>query len=240
MTGIDIPEAMKKAIDKPDGKAFYCPFCKRLTISPNTMREGVNVTMCAMCASFERHRALYFIYDKYMLDGAGEIRALHMAPEKSLYDKISAHPNVDYVCADLEPENFPFAKDVKKEDAMNLSFADGSFDFVLHNHVIEHVPDDRKLISECMRVLKKDGKCIMCFPYEPDMDSDFGPSETPEERTKRFGWHDHLRLYGRDFLDHIKDDGYDVSVVFAGGGANYSLRTTYGVCALPQRSPATS
>lgn len=215
---VTIPGYAKKRLTSPDCKAFYCPFCCRLTISPRNLK--VNTALCALCASMERHRVLNFIYDQFILPvKAGEC-ILHIAPEKCLYDKLSSIEGLDYLAADLEPENFPFIAHGKivREDGMKMSFDDHVFDYVIHNHVIEHVLDDEVFISECLRVLKDDGKCIVCFPYEPQLTSNFDPSiTTPEERDKVFGWHDHLRLYGYDFLEHFHQRGYSIEVVFQGG-----------------------
>jgi SAM-dependent methyltransferase len=207
-------EQVKKVLEKPNSEAFYCPFCKRVTISPKNIKSGI--TMCTMCASFERHRFLYFVYEKYIFSEANKrpIKILHFAPEKSLYDKISGNSNIDYICCDLEPKNFPFVKKIQKEDGLNLSFENETFDFVIHNHVIEHVPNDKKFILENLRVLKKTGKLIISFPFEPNRLSHFDDSITdPKERLKYFGLEDHLRLYGNDFLDKLKDDRWDIEII---------------------------
>ncbi len=45
----------------------------------------------------------------------------------------------------------------KKEDIQNLSFKDKSFDVVIANFMLYHIPDLPKAISEVRRVLKDDG-----------------------------------------------------------------------------------
>jgi SAM-dependent methyltransferase len=213
-----IPDRVKNILNKPGTKAFFCPFCKRLSVSPANLK--INTVMCPMCASFERHRLLYFIYNAY-INLREPINILHLAPEKSLSDLFCSYTNIEYVCADLIPEYFPFAPNIRREDAMNLSFADESFDFVLHNHIIEHVSDDKKVIRECLRVLKNEGKFIMCFPYYPDRKSDFDFTViTPQDRAERFGWHDHLRLYGYDFLNYLTGDSYIVKVLYSKDNLN--------------------
>jgi SAM-dependent methyltransferase len=42
-------------------------------------------------------------------------------------------------------------------DAMDLQFPDESFDLVISANLLEHVADPRRYLSECRRVLKKDG-----------------------------------------------------------------------------------
>jgi 2-polyprenyl-3-methyl-5-hydroxy-6-metoxy-1,4-benzoquinol methylase len=43
-------------------------------------------------------------------------------------------------------------------------FAIGSFDAVILNHVIEHVPDPEGTLSECWRILKPGGILVVCTP----------------------------------------------------------------------------
>lgn len=46
----------------------------------------------------------------------------------------------------------------QKVDISNIQFPDNSFDVVIANHMLYHVPDIPKAISEVKRVLKNDGK----------------------------------------------------------------------------------
>ena len=63
--------------------------------------------------------------------------------------------------ADLQlPEGVRF----QVEDALDLSFEDESFDCAIALEVIEHVPDDDRLIHEGLRVLRPGGKLIVTTP----------------------------------------------------------------------------
>ncbi|MFI5177654.1 MAG: methyltransferase domain-containing protein [Vicinamibacterales bacterium] len=58
--------------------------------------------------------------------------------------------------------NLSFAR----ADGMALPFRAGAFDLVLSHAVIEHVPDARKYLGECRRVLRPDGRCYLSTaPY---------------------------------------------------------------------------
>ena len=51
-------------------------------------------------------------------------------------------------------------------DGMALPFPAGTFDLVLSHAVIEHVPDARRYLGECRRVLARDGRCYLSTaPY---------------------------------------------------------------------------
>lgn len=51
-------------------------------------------------------------------------------------------------------------------DGLALPFPAGAFDLVLSHAVIEHVPDARRYLGECRRVLARDGRCYLSTaPY---------------------------------------------------------------------------
>lgn len=60
---------------------------------------------------------------------------------------------------------------VRHEDVMNLSFAAESFDLIVSNDVLEHIPDPAAAFRECSRVLKPGGSVIATFPFRADKDS---------------------------------------------------------------------
>lgn len=62
-------------------------------------------------------------------------------------------------------------KGLRHEDVMNLSYQDESFDIIVSNDVLEHIPDPARALRECCRVLKPGGTVLATFPFHPDMDS---------------------------------------------------------------------
>jgi ubiquinone/menaquinone biosynthesis C-methylase UbiE len=67
----------------------------------------------------------------------------------------------DITLADYEPKK----SFIKKEDVQNLSFEDNSFDIVLCQEVLEHVPDPIAAMKELKRVAKK--QLVISVPNEP-------------------------------------------------------------------------
>ena len=59
-----------------------------------------------------------------------------------------------------------FVKGIMHQDAMNLSFADETFDIIVSNDVFEHVSDYRRALSESSRVLKSGGKLLLSIPFD--------------------------------------------------------------------------
>ena len=116
-----------------------------------------------------------------------------------------------YVGIDLMDERFLDAK----TDACNLPFADDSFDLMVQFHVLEHIPDDGAAIREMVRVLKPGGLALVQVPYRATVPTDEDPNASEEERTQRFGQVDHVRYYGKDFNDRLRDNGFDSTYLTA-------------------------
>jgi len=55
---------------------------------------------------------------------------------------------------------------IRHENALNLSFADETFDYLVSCDVFEHVPDIHVALSESFRVLRKGGILIFTIPFD--------------------------------------------------------------------------
>lgn len=183
-------------------KEYYCPYCKTKYVF-NTINKRRNIS-CPRCRSIERHRFLYFVYEKYFLDIQDKVKILHTAPERCIYDLIKQNSNIDYLQIDLFPSKYPFCNCLK-EDVTNLSFADNTFDFVLSNHVLEHILDSEKFFSELLRVLKPNGKLCLTFPiFNIPKTFEDASIVTEQDRLKYYGQEDHVRKYGRDIIEKLQ------------------------------------
>ena len=94
-------------------------------------------------------------------------------------------------------------------DLCDLQFADNSFDVVISFHVLEHIPDDRAALREIHRVLKPNGRLVLCLPETDGPTDNYDPG-TPEKRFERYGHHDHRRQYGSDIPNLLMDHGFSV------------------------------
>lgn len=198
-------------MSKLDEKSFYCPLCGRKTLPYSKFINGRY--MCSVCGSLERHRILYYIYKREFLDSVKKVHLLHFAPEKSIYNIIKKNKNIDYQCCDLDPTQYLYVDKIEQQDGMNLTYQNETFDYVIHNHVLEHVPNDKKFIKETLRVLKSNGKLIICFPYFKEEDSLEVETSSGEERLALYGREDHVRRYGKDFLSKLEDPEYHVNII---------------------------
>jgi 2-polyprenyl-3-methyl-5-hydroxy-6-metoxy-1,4-benzoquinol methylase len=67
---------------------------------------------------------------------------------------------VDYLTADLVSK-----RAMVKMDITDIGFPEASFDVIICNHVLEHVLDDAKAMSELYRTLKPGGWAILQSRY---------------------------------------------------------------------------
>ena len=160
--------------------------------------------------SLERHRLLW-LYLKNETDFfTAQKKVLHIAPEQCFIKLFKKQDNLEYITADLHS---PIA-DVKA-DICDLPFETNTFDIIFCNHVLEHIEDDKKAMSELYRVLKPGGMGIFQIPQDLNREKtyeDFSIT-SPEERTKHFGQYDHVRVYGKDYFDRLRNVGFTVNQV---------------------------
>ncbi len=203
--------------DPIDGKSFrkllpYGYGKQRLNaLSPSTL-------------SLERHR-LIWLYLKNETDFfTAEKKVLHIAPEQCFLKLFKAQTNLNYITADLYS---PIA-DVKA-DICNLPFEENQFDVVFCNHVLEHIEDDKKAMSELLRVLKPNGMGIFQIPQDLTLETtyeDFSIT-SKEERKKHFGQYDHVRVYGKDYFDRLRAVGFKVNEIDYSKTLSADLITKY-------------
>ncbi|MCM4154794.1 methyltransferase domain-containing protein [Gramella sp. AN32] len=160
--------------------------------------------------SLERHRLLWLFLKNETEFFTRQLKVLHFAPEQAFYKRFRKLKNLDYITTDL---NSPLA-DVKA-DICDLPFEDHSFDFILCNHVLEHIPDDTKAMQEIYRILKKDGTAILQIPQDLTRQETFQDDSIidPKDRARIFGQYDHVRVYGRDYFDKLRSIGFKVEEV---------------------------
>lgn len=157
--------------------------------------------------SLERHRLIWLYLKQKTNFFNDKLKFLHIAPEYCFISLFKKQQNLDYTTADL---NSPWA-DVKM-DVHNIPFDDESFDVIMCNHVLEHVEDDKKVMNEFYRVMKKNGWGIFQVPIDMNREETFDdPSITdPREREKHYWQADHVRLYGKDYGKKLQEAGFDV------------------------------
>ena len=190
-------------IDPIDGSSYR----KFLPYGYQNLRQNA---LCPGTLSLERHRLLWLYLDRKTSFLTDSIRVLHVAPEQVFYKKFKSFSHWDYTTTDLHS---PLA-DVKA-DICALPFEDNSYDLILCNHVLEHIPNDLKAMKELYRVLKPRGTAILQVPLEEDRENTFEDDSITDqqERTRIFGQYDHVRVYGQDYYNRLQKAGFKATPV---------------------------
>jgi SAM-dependent methyltransferase len=186
--------------DPIDGSSYR----KFLPYGYQNLRENA---LCPGTLSLERHRLLWLFLEQQTTFLTDNIAVLHVAPEQVFYSKFKSFAHWNYTTTDLYS---PLA-DVKA-DLCALPFDDHSYDFILCNHVLEHVPNDLKAMQEIHRVLKPGGTAVLQVPLEEKREITFEDDSItdPKERTRIFGQYDHVRVYGLDYYNRLEKIGFEV------------------------------
>lgn len=167
--------------------------------------------LCPGSLSLERHRLLWlFLKEKTNFFKAEKLNVLHVAPEQCFYPLFRQQKNLSYLTADL---NSPLA-DVKM-DLHHTPFPDNKFDVIFCNHVLEHVEDDRQCMRELYRIMKKGGWGIFQVPQDVNRTQTYEDKTIVSEadREKHFWQKDHVRLYGLDYPERLRESGFVVEIV---------------------------
>ncbi|MFI3248576.1 MAG: methyltransferase domain-containing protein [Rikenellaceae bacterium] len=198
------------------GRGKECPICgtRRRRFLPYgyyaTLRENA---LCPSCLSLERHRLLWLYLSRETDLLTSHPTLLHVAPEVCIMRPLrKSYKGVKsrYKTADLESPLADIHFDVQQ-----IPLDDNSFEVILCNHILEHIPDDRLAMRELHRVLKPGGWGVLLSPVERDRELTFEDDSItdPEERAKIFGQYDHRRIYGQDYTARLAEAGFEVEAI---------------------------
>ena len=232
-----IPRTLLQRVSKPFFKIisiFYagnnveCPICKKSfkKFFPYG-REARDNALCTNCLSLERHRLIYLYLKRESSIFTKNTQLLHIAPEACLIDIFKKSDNIEYTTADLYS---PLAE--IKMDIHNMPFDNNYFDFILCNHVLEHVENDIKALSEIKRVLKKGGRAIVQLPFYhpiPNKTIENKSITSKADREKLYGQDDHVRKYGKDYDKRLKEGGLKTMVIDQSKFLSNSEKIKYGL-----------
>ncbi len=189
-----------KYTDPIDGSSFR----KFLSYGYNKIRKNA---LSPSTFSLERHRLLWLYLQNETDFFEKKMKVLHFAPEAAFLKKFKKLKNISYDTIDLDS---PLA-DIKA-DICDLPIKNDSYDFILCNHVLEHILDDNKAMKELYRILRKNGKGIFQVPLNMELEKTYEDLSItdPKERNEAFGQYDHVRVYGMDFFERLKNVGFKV------------------------------
>ncbi|MCW9010613.1 class I SAM-dependent methyltransferase [Marinobacter sp.] len=178
---------------------------------------------CASCGASDRERLYAYWLSALLCRGelSRDASVMHFAPEPGFSRWLKQIGFADYQTADFAMQGVDH-----RVDLMDLPFDANSLDFFVCSHVLEHVQDDAKALSELFRVLRPGCSALLMVPIICDLDEiDEDPAEEREaERWRRFGQGDHVRLYNREgYVSRVQNAGFRLQLLDVGyfGAAVY-------------------
>ena len=165
--------------------------------------------VCPLCGATDRIRWQKYVFNNFINILKEKCCILHIAPEDFIYPLIKRNVQCDYYTGDIE-----LGKAQNKIDLTMIQFQDSFFDYIIANHVLEHIKEIDKVFNEIKRVLKPSGKLIISFPVCKDIKTiEEICTLSEEERLMQFGQSDHVRLFGYDFKQYIEKYGFNIKIV---------------------------
>jgi SAM-dependent methyltransferase len=174
-------------------ETFECPVCGyRGPFMDFASSSGLRKhAQCPDCKALERHRIQFVAVKEVLRErNTAHWKMLHFAPETCLR-KVFSQRFGHYESADLRRTDVDH-----KVDLQQLPFADETYDFVFASHVLEHIPDDEKAISEIRRILKPHGIAILPVPIVGEKTIEYSEPNPHDSY--------HVRVPGRDYFDRYE------------------------------------
>lgn len=212
---------------------YYGEMSVRYGVTRQAQNETLNAEeyFCPNCGASDRDRLIVSFLEKEGLQEAAEgAKLLQIAPASAISRwLIKKCPHIQYDTTDLYMKQVTFQSDV-----MDMYMVpDETYDVVICSHVLEHVRDDRKALSELKRILKPEGKVIFLVPVDLSadcIDEEWGLSEA--ENWRRFGQGDHCRCYGKSGLVQRLEEQFYVHSL----GKEYFGEEVFAQCSLTDTS----
>lgn len=180
--------------------AYWLPSGKkvdtRYAIIGNNERYGT----CPYCNSLDRNRWVNIVLENFTYIYDRKCNVLHFAPEPQIEKLIRQHENISYITGDIEEGRADWVIDIT-----NIQFENNKFDFIIANHVLEHILDEEAAIKEMKRCIKDEGMLILSFPITMEINTiENTKYKTESQKEKYYGQKDHVRLYGKDYREHFE------------------------------------
>jgi len=195
------------------GNTVLCPCCK------STFREFAPFgdscrknAWCPNCQGLERHRLLCMYFENKTNLYKQPLKLLHIAPEDIFFNRFKKEKNIDYYPVDIYPKLYP--KGTKYFDLLNPGPGLNKYDVIICNHVFQYIEEDKKAMSNIYALMKSGGWGIMQVPINgknPTTHEDASITD-PLERLKAFGLKEHVRYYGLDYANRLREAGFKVIV----------------------------
>ncbi len=158
---------------------------------------------CPACRGHERHRFFTLFLQRtppsFLKEHQNIKKILHFAPEHHFRKILENSGNLFLFSTDYSPSALQNINQPRfTADIHNLPLKDGCFEGIVCLHVLEHVRNDRKALTELERILSPEGELLLMVPFMMDQ------KETIEYGAPRPDIFDHVRGYSPlDFKDRL-------------------------------------
>jgi len=156
-----------------------CPLCLCEEFEEFRGRKDAR---CVRCGSLERHRR-----------AAGSLTMLG-SPILGVALESCFRPMFS-LCTVETLDKYKDGVDIRA-DLCDIPRPDESYNGIICFHVLEHIPDDRKALSEMARVLSPFGNAVIAVPIHGEKTEEWGEARPPD---------DHVRDYGNDFILRLEE-----------------------------------
>lgn len=196
------------------GDHVECPVCEksfRKFLSYGSAVAHRDNVLCPYDLTLERHRLMWlYLKGKSDFFTKPNLTVMHIAPEQCFHKIFKNQQNLNYTTGDLLS---PLAD--LHFDLHDIPLKDNQYEVIFCNHVMEHVKDDLRCMQELLRIMKPGGWGIMQVPVDTSRTETYEDSSitTPEEREKHFWQYDHVRLYGVNYPDRLREAGFEVESI---------------------------
>ena len=188
----------------------YCCACDQIV--PDFYFFSYRPYGCPNCNSSPRERFVMYSFKNGLIPALSKgMHALHVAPsERNIKEYLRS--TVDWIGGDINPNRYN--NDVIYLDLVKMDI-DNFFNLIYASHVLEHILDDQKAMQNIYNHLVPGGTAIILVPLLGEVTIEGGANLSPRERQKRFGQYDHVRQYGMDIIDRLKNVGFSVDIIDA-------------------------
>ena len=182
---------------------------------------------CPNCNSLARTRLIPFSL-KYFQLVKNNPRILHIAPNKNEYNYIKNNVTELFNYDRLNIRNVTHINIV--QDLTKTTLKSNTYDLVIAWHVLEHIHEDLKAVSEVYRLLKPQGKFLVSVPIYPDGNSHtYEDAKIPyKDFEKIHGHYDHCRSCGLDYYKRFETIGFKTDYLFVNAIKDNDLKK-YGL-----------
>jgi SAM-dependent methyltransferase len=156
----------------------YCVVCEDFTqfivdynysykLSDKIVPNWRERLVCPKCGLNNRMRLTYHIIKDLFPDF--KTSSVYITEQTTQLFNILKNINPQLTGSEFLGNEIPFGSltnlGIRNEDLTQLTFDDQQFDYIISLEVFEHIPDYKKALSECYRVLKQNGKLLFTVPF---------------------------------------------------------------------------